>query len=517
MEFQLSPSLWGPQPRTIRAIIEALDRVDRVCVQSPTGSGKTRMSAELLRWCLSLGHMGSFYINRIMLIEQTSKSFTQQGLYHGIRAANYEHEFDDMAPVQICSSDTEGARVYKSKRWDRFPAWLMIIDEGHLQRTKTMEKIVEDHLSFGGKVVIFTATPIGMSDWADELIVSGTMAEYRACGALVPAKVFSITSPDMRKVKRNLSGEFIMDGKMKKIFTQHIVGSTISSWKKYNPDGRPTLMYAPGVAESVWLTEQFAKQGVKFIHVDANDCLIDGKRAKLTRPLRREIMEMFKDGKVHGLSSRFLLREGVDAPFVYCGLFATPVGSLASYLQMAGRLIRRSDETPDEVILIDQGGSFLRHGSPNDDRPWHDWWRMPAHAVSESFTNKIRDGKTPEPICCPSCHMERKGGVKCPHCGHEAKKGTRTVVMEDGKLKEYHGQCVKHRYVQQRHNTEELWAKMFWGFKKKGIKKSFAQMYGWFAHEHGYAPPRDLPFMPKREEHWYIYPSQASFNDLHSK
>jgi DNA repair protein RadD len=519
MDYSPSDHLWTPQRRSVLAVIEAFQRVNRVCLQSPTGSGKTQMAVELFRWCDLQDWQGSFYINRTLLIPQTSERFERYGLRHGIRAANWEDQFLPFRPFQICSSDTENSRVYKKKQWELHDANLIIVDEAHLQKTGVMEKIIQDHLSLPGerKVLLLTATPVGMSDWADELIVSGTMAEYRECKAIVPARCFSVAAPDLRKVKRNITGEYIMDGQKKKIYTQSIIGGVIDYWKKLNPDARPTMLYAPGVDESVWIAEQFQRIGVRFAHVDATDAIIDGKRAKLTRPLWQEIQERYKSGDIQGICSRFRMREGVDLPSTFCCVLATPIGSLASYIQTVGRVIRYSEETPDDVMVIDHGGNYLRHGSPNDDRPWEDWWRMPPGAISEAHTNKIRDGKTPEPICCPVCHMERKGGIKCPGCGHEAKKGTRTVVMEDGTLKEYHGQCVKRRLVRQQPNTESLWERMFWGWRKKGVNKSFAQMYGWFAHEHGYSPPRDLPFMPKRDEHWYLFPKQIEFEAMHEK
>ncbi len=70
----------------------------------------------------------------------------------------------------------------------------------------------------------------------------------------------TISNPDMNKVKRNKTGEYVLDDRKKATCTQSIVGDVLNRWKKYNPDGRPSVMYAPGVAESVWLTDQIMGQ-----------------------------------------------------------------------------------------------------------------------------------------------------------------------------------------------------------------------------------------------------------------
>lgn len=508
MTFTLPSHLWAPQARAITAVIDALSRVNRVCLYSPTGSGKTEMAMQLMQWSDKvLARDAAFYINRKLLAGQTADRFEKNGLQYGMRAADFDDKFNEHAPFQICSADTERSRVLDKAIWPLHDCGLIVVDEGHLQKTKTMEEILKRHEANGAKVVLLTATPIGLSKWADELIVSGRLQEWRDCHALVPAVVKCIEQPDMSKVKRGASGEFIDDGKKRQAYCQTIVGNVLSNWKLFNPDARPALLYAPGVAESVWFTEQFQNIGVNWAHVDATDAVVDGKRAKLTRSLWKEIMERFKDGDIKGLSSRFKLREGVDAPFVYHEILATPIGSLASYIQVAGRVLRYSTETPDHVIIQDHGGNYWRHGSPNHDRPWDRWWDLPEHVVSELHQNSIKDQQKPESIVCPRCKTERTSGGRCPDppygCGFQHEKSKRMVIMEDGTLTEKDGHLVRPKRVLRKPDTESLWSKMFWGYRKKKVNASFAQMEAFFVREYGYYPPRDLPFMPTRQDDWH--------------
>src|SRR5690606_27352508 len=107
-----------------------------------------------------------------------------------------------------------------------------------------------------------------------------------------------------------------------------------------------------------------------------------GVRRSITNAIWEDIKGQLVDGRIHGISCRFKLREGVDIPEVYYCILATPIGSLASYVQTVGRALRRSDITPSQICIADHGGNYLRHGSPNVDRPWREWWNLPEHVIS---------------------------------------------------------------------------------------------------------------------------------------
>lgn len=523
--YDFPDDLWLPQRRGIELTMNAVLADKDVCLYGPTGSGKTRQAIELCKWCESLGQTACFYVNRKLLINQTAARFAGAGLEFGIRAAEYEDQYRPDAPFQIASAQSEWSRVYQHTTtwgWDLHPSNIVIVDEAHIQKGTMMRRILKDHRAKGAKVVLLTATPVGLSSEADELVVSGSMQEFRECHAIVPAIVKGISQPDMSRVQRNQTGEYIMDGKIRKEFTQTIIGDVFNSWQLYNPDARPTMAYWPGKPESAWGTEQFAKRGVMWAHVDATDALVpehvitDGVsgiklvRAPLTRKLWLEILERYRTGDIVGLSSRFKLREGIDCPWTWHCILATPIGSLASYLQTVGRIIRYSEETPTDVLVTDHGGNFWRHGSPNGDRPWEEWWKMPEGMVSAAFQKSIVEGKTLEPMRCPVCKGEflrTTTDHKCPLCGHAFLKSVREVVMEDGAIRTREGPLVKRRHTSERADTQREWKDMYYAYKRKilrgGMKpKSFSQMYAWFFHEHHYWPPRDLDFMPRNDVDW---------------
>jgi DNA repair protein RadD len=517
--FTLSPDLWAPQARSVQAVIDATERSNRICLYSPTGSGKTRMAIELFNWAMSHGKGGIFYVNRKLLVGQTLARMQAFQLPCGVRAADYEDQYDFSAPFQVASIDTERSRVSQRNIWQRHDVGrggVVIVDEAHIQKSDAMWEACQHYKDRGAKVILLTATPIGLSDWADELIVAGRLQEFRECKALVPAVVRSIEQPDLAKVKRNVTGEYVIDGQKRMIYTQSIVGSVLDRWKEYNPDARPTMLYAPGVEESIWFTQNFEKIGVRWAHIDATDAYVDGKKTKLTRTVWDEILARYKDGNIKGLSCRFKLREGIDVPATYHCILATPIGSLASYIQTVGRVLRYSTETPDHVLVTDHGGNYLRHGSPNHDRDWHSWWKLPENVVSNMHENNIREGLTPEPIRCPKCSGERASGAKCPHCGFEHEKSVRQVIQEDGRMVLREGRLLKPKFIKREPNTAELWEKMFWGWRKskKCADKTFSQLEGYFAYENGYHPPRDMDLMPKNRLDWHRKIRDIPMSDL---
>lgn len=835
--YTLSDDLWVPQRRGVQETIDSVTSGNVTILYSPTGGGKTRQAIELFHWANHHGWQGAFYLNRRLLIPQTSAAFSKAGLWHGVRAADYDLEFDADAPFQICSSDTEASRVIDKGIWQLHDAQVVVVDEAHLQRTKAMEWIIKQYKARGAYIVLLTATPVNMKGWADHLVVSGSLQEYRDCKALVMAVCKGISSVDLSKVNRSVTGEFIMDGKKKKIYTQTIVGDVIKYWQEFNPDARPAMAYWPGKPESLWGTQQFEKIGVRWAHVDANDGYIDGERYRLSRAMWNDIMGGYKDGSIKGISSRFKCldleteiltrrgwlkhdemtsddlvyqtnmqtgetawekplaivktthtgtmysiksmamdarmtddhglvvrsrngctvwkeeiardvarrrgefhvpvavketkpgvdlsnaqlafigwfmtdgtlrkdtgavtisqstcqpdhyhehikgsivgsglkyttgtyratssdgtichpvvhyriskrelvasgiyeyidkdmhhglidcteeqlmtmiyamfladgsklscptyeqrtfmiakgntvfldrlqalcvtngwrcnihdhgnchhlyfspdrhyavirgtggedsrvrlvpeqvvdepvwcvttrlgtivtrrhgkvlvqkncREGVDAPDTYHIILATPIGSLASYIQTVGRGLRYSEATPDNVIITDHGGCYQNHGSPNHDRPWQDIWQMSEHVASKLYRNQIKSGKKQESIVCVQCKTERPFGDTCPSCGLKSNKRVRRVVMENGTIIEHEGRMIHMVPRQLRSDTERLWTKMYHGYyNKPSNQQTFAQMEAFFAREYRHYPPRDLPFMPKRDLDWYM-------------
>jgi superfamily II DNA or RNA helicase len=500
-------SLWPHQQRGLEDACKAITGGENaICVTSPTGGGKSRMMLEMIAWAKQGGRRVSLYTNRRALLDQTQRVLAAAGVQHGIRAAGFTPQ--DHWAVQLSSIQTEIARVYRSKTWTLHDSQLVLVDEAHQQGAEGAEQIIKDHKATGAAVVGFTATPVDLAHIYDSLVVAGVNSELRACGAHVPCSTYGPDEPDARALKTNMkTGEFTEGSVRKAIMTKTIFGRVLEGVQRLNPDHRPMILFAPGVKESIWFAEQFRAAGISAAHIDGDSvCFGEHDRdghpilQPSTREVRDQILDDSRTGKIKVLCNRFVLREGIDAPWLYHTIFATSFGSLSSYLQAGGRLLR-SHPSLDHVVLQDHGGNWWRHGSLNADRVWDLTWTNNMYTGLRA--EAIREKKEPEPIVCPSCAAIRSSGRQCPKCGYMASGKSRMVVQVDGTLKEMKGDIFKQRRVEHRNNTQELWERMYHRARSQKWDATFAQAEALFFYENHYWPPRSLPYMPTIPSEFY--------------
>jgi superfamily II DNA or RNA helicase len=347
-----------------------------MCVYGPTGSGKTYEMSSILRFCVTHGLKAVMYTHRRLLLEQTGKRLSKDGLSYGVRASGYEPEpWED---IQIASIQTDDSRVLKKDKWGLHPANVVLIDEAHTHTKDTIYEIIQRYRETGAVVMGFTATPLGIGHLYDELIMAGSVRGLIKQGILVRADHFGPDEPNLTKIKRTKTGEYKSADLVKAIMTHSIFGRVIDNWNRLNPEHKPSVLFAPGVKESIWFAEELTKRGVPTAHIDGNDVWFDGSFYKSDQAARDEVFRQLKYGEIKIVSNRFVLREGWDAPFVRHLIFATPFGAITSYIQSGGRGMR-SDNDPETIELYgpkksvtiqDHGGSWHAHGSLNADRMW---------------------------------------------------------------------------------------------------------------------------------------------------
>jgi superfamily II DNA or RNA helicase len=491
------PDLWLPQTRALADTTAAIaDGEQRICLTLPTGGGKSRIACELIRDWLHVGYKVSVYTNRKMLLDQLSRVVSEFGLNHGIRNATVPlDKLPCDSPLQVSSIQTEASRVLKKKVWQLHAADRVLIDEAHLQTGNTARQIIDLHIAQGAAVVGLTATPLDLWDIYTHLVVGGTNSELRDCGALVTAKHYGCEEPDTKRIKK--STVEMTENDVKKVFNvQHVIGHIFNRYDELNPDRLPSIGFAPGVAESIWLADEFRKRGIEAAHIDGEACMYEGKRYDSDPDIRREVMRAWRAGEVKIVWNRFVLREGIDAPFIEHMVLATILSSLQSYLQSVGRGLRASPSTGKTHLTIqDHGGHWWRHGSVNANRQWE--VGLTERIVAGMREEKLRNKTEREPLRCPKCGLVVLG-TKCA-CGFEIASRTRPVIMETGEIKEHTGEIFTRRHERHAPNTQDLWEAMYYRSKAYKKGRTFRAAMGLFAHENGYYPPRNLHLMPKDE------------------
>ena len=494
-------ALWPHQLRGLQAVLDALDAgVRRILLTSPTGGGKTALAAALIQEFLDRDLAVSLYTNRKLLVEQTSRVLAAAGHVHGVRAAG--HPDDRHRLLQISSLQTEHVRVTKRGTWDIHPSKLVLVDEAHVNTGRSHLALMGKHLEQGAQIVGLTATPLDLGHLYDVLITAGKTSELRECGALVPCVHYAPDEPILYKT--TTEGEDLTEKEaVKAIMRPGLWGRVWANFERINPEHKPTILFAPDVAGSLWFAEQFHKKGVSAAHIDGSSIWVDGRSYESSQELREEILGRSRTGLLVVLCNRFVLREGVDAPWLGHGILATVFGSLQSYLQSGGRLLRACPAM-ESVTIQDHGGNWWRHGSLNADREWS--LGDTARIVTGLRSDRLRTKKEREPSVCPQCYRVLACG-RCP-CGFVATPGrkSRPVVTAAGELQEMTGDIFKPRRIYAAPDGPKLWEKMYHrSLTKKAKGRSFRAAAALFAYENSWGwPDPSWPLMPQNAMDWFL-------------
>lgn len=499
-------NLWPHQERGLSQVRSAIERgAQNICLTCPTGGGKSLMIFELIHGTTS---DVSLYTDRRMLLSQIAGGLDSESIEYGIRAAGHEPAL--LKRVQLSMMQTEGARSLSSDR-EVHSASLVIIDEAHKMAGDTMVALDNEHLRLRPSRIKIgtTATPLGVGHFYDELIVAGTNSELRSCGALVPASHYGPDEPDTKWIGKVAvdGGECGITNARRNEYAHRVFGRVLEHIPLYNPGLRPMLLFAPGVEQSKWFAVTLTANGIPSAHIDGSEIWIDGETIEATDDNRAMLAERSKSGDIKCVCNRFVMREGINWPWLYHGIFATVFGSLTSYIQAGGRLLRNDPSLPGHVVIQDHGGNWHRHGSLNSDREW--CLGYDDRIVQGIRKERMQQKKEPEPIVCPQCHACRLSGPECHQCGNRHVGRVRSVLQKDGSLREMRGDIYREpRRAERSERIERDWIARIRGIRKSRkdtvVGMTFAQAEVAFARDHNWQyPPRNLPEMPVNPADWF--------------
>lgn len=497
--------LWPHQQHTLDELSRLIDEGEReICITIPTGGGKTRVMFEDI---LAAGCPVQVNTDRRMLLSQLAKGLDSNGIDFGYRASGYEPAL--LRGIQLSMVQTEVSRVLKGDR-DIHRAKRVYWDEAHKNAGDTTLRLRKRHREEEPEYVDIglTATPLGLGHCYSSLIVGGTNSELRNCGALVPAYHYGPDEPDTKwigKIAVN-GGECGLPQNRRMDYCHRVFGSVVEHYLEHNPQQRPTIGFAPDVEGGIWFSEECSHEGIPSAFISGEKIWYGGELLKNTEELRDQIAEEHRDGKIKIVWNRFVLREGIDWPWVYHGIFATVFGSLTSYIQAGGRLLRACGGK-NECVITDHGGNWHRHGSLNTDREWH--LSDDDRTVSGVREDRMREKQEPEPIRCPKCDAIRLSGPKCFQCGYEHTTRSRMVFQANGSLREMKGDIYRRRRrMEYSERIQKEWAgriKRIANSKKEHVRRmTCAQLEVAIARDHNWQyPPRGLEMMPMEGPDWF--------------
>lgn len=496
--------LWSHQELGVSQFFACVDEgYQKIALTSPTGMGKTRIVATITRRYVESDRRVLLYTGRPgMMLDQLGRDMNAEGLDYSVRAAG-KSVTREFAGLTIASLPTDKARSKLSTaglgRYD-----LVIVDEGHLHCQGSEDlRVLNYHVGTGAVVLMVTATPVGMGGFAQKLIVAGTVSDGFACGALVRARHFGPDEPALATMQERITHAMTETQSKSAIMRPGVFGRVQQWFDKLNRSHRPTILFAPGVKESRWFAQKFFEAGITAASIDGTEVWINGE--VVDRKLgREEVARGSEDGSIQVVCNRFVLREGVNWPWLAHCIFATVFDSMASYLQAGGRILR-AHPTLKTVCIQDHGGNWRRHGSLNEAREWS--LDFGSKALSRIRENAYRDPDAPpmmrEPLTCPrcACVVIRP---PCTACGHDwpVSVRTREVVQVDGTLVRIKGSMFPPRRTNLRPDTVDKWRQVYYSMRNCKKPKTFSAAYRYFVHKYFYYPPKNLPLMPTSQWNW---------------
>jgi DNA repair protein RadD len=395
-----------------------------VCAVMPTGAGKSVVVSHIALQNYNLNMNQAIVAHRKELVGQMAGHLARQGIRHRIIAsketvsqitASQRVEFgksfvNPTSSAAVVSIDTLLARSSVMRDWlPQVRTWT--IDEAHhCIRTNKWGKLVELFPNAFGLGV--TATPrradgYGLGAHADgvfeSIVIGPSMRELIDMGNLCD---YEIVCPQSDLIVNEddfaASGELSFKKGREASKKSHIVGDVVTNYLRYSI-GKQCIVFATDVETSGEIAENFTKYGIKSVSVSA----------ETDTAYRDQVIRDFRAGKIQVLVNVDLFGEGFDVPNVSTVIMARPTGSLAVYLQQAGRALRPL-AGKSHGLIIDMVSNVKRHGLPDKLYYWS------LDRAEKRGKAKPKDPEDIDLVICKSCTRPYLPITRaCPHCGAE--------------------------------------------------------------------------------------------------
>jgi len=373
----------------------------------PTGGGKTRVMAEVIR--------KSFGINpdcRVMilshvkeLLEQSHKTCLHYATETGL----------DVCDIGVYSASLKSRQVKKltiagiqsiHRKADLFGKIdIIMVDECHLISTnaETMYRRFLSAISVRNsnvKVVGLTATPyrlqtgliFGGGKTFDDCCYAIGVKDLITDGFLSPLITVGYKETiDLRKVKKR-GGEFLPSSLDAVMEDDALVTQGVKETIQKTQGRNSILVFASSVRHAEMILAKLKEFG------ELSSELITGETDQMIRDFK---INAFRTKGVRWLVNIAVLTTGFDAPEIDCVVVMRPTMSRGLWYQMVGRGFRLS-KGKENCLILDFGENALRHGCIDHIELGGGGIEKPAAKVKK----------------CPACqHIHKVSIPICPSCG----------------------------------------------------------------------------------------------------
>lgn len=430
----------------------------RPIVQAPTGMGKTVIAAHIVAGARAKGNRVCFVVPSLSLIDQTVKSFYDDGI-RGIGVIQADHPMTDPAqPVQVASVQTMARRNH-----NRMEFGVVIVDEAHILHKSLIQWMTDwPNVPFIG----LSATPWtrGLGKYYDDLIIASTTQDLIESGYLSKFRVFAPSHPDLTGVK-TMAGDY-HEGQLSEVMQDNaLIADIVSTWQRL-AEGRPTLAFCVDCAHAQKVQDQFLANGIRCGYVDAYT----------SREDRQVVADQFHSGELQVVANVGVLTTGVDWD-VRCIVLARPTKSEILFTQIIGRGLRTADGK-DDCLILDHSDTHLKLGF-----------------VTDITHQELNDGKPnesgkitkepPKPKECPKCTYLKAAGVhECPMCGFAPKRKSE-IESRAGDLEELEiGMSAEMKRQRKNNRDTSSTDKAIWYGGLKTICAERGYKHGWASQQY---------------------------------
>lgn len=332
------------QKLALDALKETLEQgYDKAMAVLATGLGKTYLAAFFAKHFKRV----LFVAHRDEILEQAREAFLH---VHPNRTTGYYNgmEKNTEAEMLFASVYTIAQKQHLGK-FNKQAFDLIVIDEFHHAAAPTYNRLIE---YFEPAFLLgITATPDRLDNKDVYAICDGNVAiEVHFLDAIAhkwlsPFHYYGIRDEIDYGQIRWLGTQYDEEQLTAAQLQEDVVKKIFDNWLKHKQTR--TIGFCSSVKQATYLTNYFAKQGVKA------EVLTGGN----TRGERKTIREQLIHGEIDIIFTVDLFNEGVDIPTVDTLLFVRPTESLAIFTQQIGRGLRLA-EGKSHCTIIDCIGNY---------------------------------------------------------------------------------------------------------------------------------------------------------------
>ena len=413
--------LYPDQADLVARVRQSLRRHKGVLMQSPTGSGKTRMALDMIAGAYAKGSSCVFAVPRKELLAQTIKTISEYGIPFGVISP--DHSYNPFAKIQIAMTPT------LARRLDKIPApKILFADEAHYGGAE-LDRVIEWSRAGGGWRVGLSATPLKtngkpMSDHYDHMEMGLPMADLIKMKRLSDFRYFAPQQPDLSAVASR-NGEYVQSQLADFMEADRaIIGDAVKTYREL-AFGKLNVVFATSRKHAGIIRDTFNAAGITAMMIDGT----------MGPDERKRIILGFARREYTVLVSVALLTFGFDLAAA-AGMDVTvesmsdlcPRKSLPMMLQVWGRVLRMK---PDPAIIADHAGNWRENGFPDDPRDWS-LDGSKKRAASDEKAEPVRQCD----IASGGCGFVHRPAPVCPNCGRVYPVMSREVEHIDGELAE---------------------------------------------------------------------------------